>query len=93
MEKVIVITKEEFFNALDQRFKTINNQLSERFKLKEKNQLEYLSRKETAKLLKVSLVTLNDWSKRGLVKPYYMGKRVLYKKEEIINSVEKVNIK
>ena len=30
MEKVIVITKEEFFNALDQRFEIINNQLSER---------------------------------------------------------------
>ena len=70
MEKVIVITKEEFFNALDQRFENINNQLSKRLEPDEKNKLEYLSRKETARLLKVSLVTLNEWSKRGLIKPY-----------------------
>jgi len=51
---------------------------------------EYLSRKEVAKLLKISLTTLNDWSKQGIVQSYRIGNRVLYKKKEIENSVSKV---
>ena len=54
-----------------------------------KNQ-EYLSRKEVAQLLKISLTTLNDWSKQGIVQSYRIGNRVLYKKIEIENSVSKV---
>ncbi len=50
---------------------------------------EYLSRKEVAKLLKISLTTLNDWSKQGIVQAYRIGNRVLYKKKEIEDSVSK----
>ena len=51
---------------------------------------EYLTRKEVAKLLKISLTTLNDWSKQGIVQAYRIGNRVLYKKKEIVDSVSKV---
>ncbi len=51
---------------------------------------EYLTRKEVAKLLKISLTTLNDWSKQGIVQAYRIGNRVLYKRKEIENSVSKV---
>ena len=51
---------------------------------------KYLSRKEVAKLLKISLTTLNDWSKQGIVQAYRIGNRVLYKKKEIEDSVSKV---
>lgn len=55
---------------------------------------EYLSRKEVAKLLKISLTTLNDWSKQGIVQSYRIGNRVLYKRNEIESSISKVkNIK
>lgn len=50
---------------------------------------EYLSRKDVAKLLKISLTTLNDWSKQGIVQAYRIGNRVLYKKIEIEDSVSK----
>ena len=50
---------------------------------------EYLTRKEVAKLLKISLTTLNDWSKQGIVQAYRIGNRVLYKKKEIEDSVSK----
>ncbi len=49
---------------------------------------EYLSRKEAAGLLKISLPTLNDWTKLGLLKSYKIGSRVLYRKEEIVLSLE-----
>ena len=55
---------------------------------------DYLSRKEVARLLKISLTTLNDWSKQGIVQSYRIGNRVLYKRNEIDDSISKVqNIK
>jgi len=48
-----------------------------------------LTRKETADKLKISLVTLNDWTKRGLVQSYLIGGRVLYKEDEIVASLHK----
>lgn len=49
-----------------------------------------LSRKETAEKLKISLVTLNDWTKRGLIQSYLIGGRVLYKDSEIEKSLHQV---
>jgi excisionase family DNA binding protein len=46
-------------------------------------QPEYLTRKEVAKILKVSLVTLSDWNKKGVLKPYRLGNLIRYKSEEI----------
>lgn len=51
-----------------------------------------LTRKETADKLKISLVTLNDWSKRGLLKSYIIGGRVLYKSKEVEASLGEVKI-
>lgn len=48
-----------------------------------------LTRQETASKLKISLVTLNDWTKRGLIQSYLIGGRVLYKESEIENSLHK----
>lgn len=48
-----------------------------------KKQPEYLTRKEVAKILKVSLVTLTDWNKKGVLKPYRLGNLIRYKREEL----------
>jgi excisionase family DNA binding protein len=48
-----------------------------------KKQSEYLTRKEVAAILKVSLVTLTDWNKKGVLKPYRLGNLIRYKSEEI----------
>lgn len=49
-----------------------------------------LTRKETADKLKISLVTLNDWTKRGMIQSYLIGGRVLYKESEIEKSLHQV---
>ena len=49
-----------------------------------------LTRKETAYKIKISLVTLNDWTKRGMIQSYLIGGRVLYKDSEIEGSLHKV---
>ena len=50
----------------------------------------YISRKDTAQLLNVSLVTLSTWTKKSLLKSYKIGSRVLYKKSEVIESLRGV---
>ena len=53
----------------------------------EKTNEPYLSRKEVAKMLKISLPTLNEWSKQGILQSYKKGNRVLYKTSEIEEAV------
>jgi len=57
----------------------------------EKLQSDYLSRLEVCKLLKITLPTLNDWSKLGRLQSYKIGNRVLYKTEEVNNSLHQVS--
>ena len=51
---------------------------------------EFLNRFQVAKLLKVSLATLNDWTKRGYLKAYRIGNRVLFRHEDVIASLQEV---
>lgn len=53
-------------------------------------QSEYITRKEVAKLLKVTLPTLHDWTKLGWLQSYKIGNRVLYKQTEVEESVQQV---
>lgn len=41
-------------------------------------QTKYLTRKETAKLLKVDISTLHNWHKQGILIPKQIGRRVYY---------------
>ena len=51
---------------------------------------QYLSRSEVAKLLKISLVTLGEWSKIGYIKSYRIGNRVLYCPDDVKSSLKEV---
>jgi excisionase family DNA binding protein len=54
---------------------------------------EYLTRQETAKILKVSLVTLSDWNKKKILNPYRLGKLIRYKRSEIDLALIRINSK
>ena len=51
---------------------------------------ELLTRKEVAKLLRVSLPTLHDWTKRGIIKGYRIEGKVYYKRSEIEESLTEI---
>lgn len=51
----------------------------------------YLSREEVAGLLKVSKVTVNTWMKSGKLPYTRIGRRVLFKKEEIDSLLKPIN--
>ncbi len=52
---------------------------------------KFISRKETAKLLHISLPTLHDLTKEGKLESYRIGTRVLYKPEEVMEAVSQRN--
>jgi len=51
---------------------------------------EFITRNQTAQILGVSLPTLNEWTKRGLIIGYRIGTRVRYKKCEILDAVKQI---
>ena len=51
---------------------------------------EFISRKQAASILGISLPTLGLWSKTGVIPSYRICSRVRYKLDEVKNSVNKV---
>lgn len=50
---------------------------------------ELLTPEGTAQLLKVSKVTVWDWSKRGILKKHSIGNQVRYLRSEVLEAVVK----
>lgn len=46
-------------------------------------QTGYITRREVASLFKISLVTVNDWTQKGILTAYKIGNRVFYKRPEV----------
>lgn len=52
-------------------------------------QSEYITRREVAQLFKISLVTVHDWTKKGILQAYKIGKRVYFKPSEVEKALVK----
>lgn len=52
---------------------------------------ELLTRKETASILNVTLPTLTKYVRSGKIKCHKIGRRVLFKKSDILNSISPQN--
>ena len=79
--QLIGITAEQLQNAI---IEGVNNRLND-FKqhFEPKTPETYLTRKETAELLKVDLSSLHNWKHKGKLNPVAIGGRVLYKRSDI----------
>lgn len=52
-------------------------------------QEQLLSRKEVAEMLGISLVTLHNHNKKGILKPSYkIGRKPLYKMSDVLQQIE-----
>ena len=54
------------------------------------NKAKFLTRKEVAQLLNVTVTTLHEWTKLGWIQSYKVGRRVLYKEVEVISSIDRL---
>lgn len=61
--------------------------------LQPKENVEYLTRKQTSTILGVSLVTLSEWTLQGKIKGYRIASRIRYKRHEIEQSLLTIKIK
>ena len=59
-------------------------------KFQPKPEVTFLTRKEVAKILKISLPTLNEWNKLGILKPYRIGRLVRYKSAELEEALTRI---
>lgn len=77
-----------FSNLIDTKLQSIKQPASEYSPDK------LLTRQETAKLLKISLPTLNDWTKLGIIKAKKIGTRVRYLHSDVEAAIKDIpNIK
>ncbi|AOW20594.1 helix-turn-helix domain-containing protein [Urechidicola croceus] len=60
-------------------------------KIQPKQNSEFITSKEAASFLQVTLPTLYDWRKKGIVIAYRIANKIRYKRSEIENSLIKIN--
>jgi excisionase family DNA binding protein len=92
MEKQILLNGINVSELLEKIGELIDSKISKsQNSPRTKIQSKFICRKEVALLLKISLPTLNEWTKEGLLKSYRIGTRVLYKLEEVEQSLTERN--
>jgi excisionase family DNA binding protein len=52
---------------------------------------EILTRKEVAELFQVTLVTIHEWIRNNILKPYKMGNKTYFKYTEILETLYNTN--
>lgn len=75
----------ELADLIDKRVELHLIELKTNFSIKEPD--EFLTRKETAELLKISLVCLHDWVNKGILKHYKLGNKTYFNRREITQSL------
>ncbi|MBA7533402.1 hypothetical protein ES705_25641 [subsurface metagenome] len=90
METLIVngLTIEEFLGKVRQTVAdTIKSETESSLK---SDKVKYLTRKETAELLSISLPTLWQYTKRGIISAHRCGSRILYKEDEVESALSQI---
>lgn len=88
MNQVLKVTQIEGIpaNTIIEAFKCLERKIESALEEREAKKavpIEYLTRNEVIKLLKVSSVTVHDWTNKGFLKAYRLGNKVYYKQNEI----------
>ncbi|WP_372769481.1 helix-turn-helix domain-containing protein [Lutibacter sp.] len=84
------ITPEDFQNDILKLFKAQFDELKREYSPKKPE--EFLTRKETAKMLHVDESTLYNWNRRGVLSPVGIGARVYYRRTDIENCLVELKI-
>jgi len=56
-----------------------------------KTPTEYLSRQEVAQMLKVDISTVHNWTVKGILQSFGIGRRIYYKRVELEEAIIKLN--
>tara|TARA_B100000809_G_scaffold221598_1_gene229982 strand:+ start:181 stop:459 length:279 start_codon:yes stop_codon:yes gene_type:complete len=87
--QLLGMTQEEnnlpIFNYIDKKF----DELIKFYQPKEPT--KYLTRHEVAEMLSIDLSTVHNMTKKGVLQKYQISGRVLYVRDEVQNSIIKLN--
>ena len=84
----ISVTPEQLQIAIIEGVKTQIENLILLSQKKEQN--EYLTRLDVAKLFQIDVSSVHNWTKKGILQSYQIGGRVYYKLTEVENSIIKL---
>ena len=82
-------TPNSLIQAIEKKIEIRFNDFEKKLQLKNES-VKWYTRFETAKILSVSLVTLNAWAKNGILPCHKIGNRVRYKSEDIEKALIKI---
>lgn len=79
---------------IEARLAKIENYIYEvvRNDLQSKKPDSYITRKQTAERLRVTLTTLHTWTLAGKIPAYRIGRRVLYKPHEVDAALGEISV-
>lgn len=83
-------TLQDFESKISAMMKTLLSEFSTQTKTPN-NPDELLTREEIAKMLSISLVTLYHWTNKNILQAYRIGKKIRYKKSEVLEALQKRN--
>ena len=72
---------------------SFSNELKLFLKDSTKEQEPLLKIEEACQLLKVSKVTIHKWKKQNKIQSYRIGRKIYFKKSELLNSLNSFNFK
>jgi len=90
--QLIQVTPAELVELITESVKAQFQELTKRIEGNPlKQEKEFLTRRETALLFQVSLVTIHDWQNNGILKVYKMGNRSFFKYSELLETLYNSN--
>lgn len=75
------------FEEITSRLTKIENLLQELTIPKKEQELRYFSREEVCDLFKISMPTLNTYTKKGIIRGVKIGSRMLYPQENVTEAL------
>jgi excisionase family DNA binding protein len=79
--QIYEVEPEEFKKEILEGVEKLLKEFSKQFTPKQPE--IWMSRKDVGELLGISLVTIYDWGKKGILKPYKIGSRVRFRQSDI----------
>lgn len=84
------VNQEDLINsissAVEKTFKSFEN------KFKPKEPTVWISRKEVGEILSISLVSVDIWTKKGILIAYRIGNKKRFKRNEVENALTKIDV-
>ena len=77
------------FDRLDRIEAAINALSVQPTKTETKPETVYITRRQVAEFFKITLVTVHDWTKKGILTAYKIANRVYYKRVEVERALMK----